>query len=114
MPPDLQNALDGATQRYLTSQTRGRLSTVGPDGAPQNKPVGYVYNAEPGTIDTVGFDMDKSAKYRNVGVNPNAAFVVDDAISEGPAGMRFSRYAAPSESRSTGRDCGCELADHLI
>jgi len=41
--------------------------------APQNKPAGFVYNAEPGTIDIVGFDMESFAKYRNVGVNPNAA-----------------------------------------
>ena len=72
-------ALDDASLRYLASQTRGRLATVGPDGAPQNKPVGFVYNAELGTIDIAGFDMESSAKYRNVGVNPNVAFVIDDA-----------------------------------
>ena len=37
----------------------------------------------------VWIDMTASAKYRNVGVNPNVAFVVDDAVSEGAAGMRF-------------------------
>lgn len=60
-------ALDDASRRYLASQARGGLATVGPDGAPQNKPVGFVYNAELGTIDIAGFDMESSAKYRNVG-----------------------------------------------
>ena len=37
--------------RYLTDNSQGRLATVGPDGGPQNKPVGYRYNAELGTIE---------------------------------------------------------------
>jgi pyridoxamine 5'-phosphate oxidase family protein len=90
-------ALDDASQRYLASQTRGRLATVGPDGAPQNKPVGFVYNAELGTIDIAGFDMESSAKYRNVGVNPNVAFVIDDAVSEGAAGTRFVEIRGQAE-----------------
>jgi PPOX class F420-dependent enzyme/OxyR family protein len=81
--------LNDASRRYLASQQRGRLATVGPDGTPQNKPVGYTYNTELGTIDIGGFEMDASAKYRNIGANPYVAFVVDDAVSEGAAGMRF-------------------------
>ena len=90
-------ALDNASRRYLASQTRGRLATVGPDGAPQNKPVGFVYNAELGTIDIAGFDMESSAKYRNVGVNPDVAFVIDDAVSEGAAGTRFVEIRGQAE-----------------
>jgi len=90
-------ALDDASRRYLASQTRGRLATVGPDGAPQNKPVGFVYNPELGTIDIAGFDMESSAKYRNVGVNPNVAFVIDDAVSEGAAGTRFVEIRGQAE-----------------
>jgi pyridoxamine 5'-phosphate oxidase family protein len=48
--------------RYLTSHGQGRLATVGPDGGPQNKPVGYRYNAELGTIDIGGYEMERSAK----------------------------------------------------
>jgi pyridoxamine 5'-phosphate oxidase family protein len=104
MPTDLQAndlddviAFDGAWQRYLGDQRRGRLATVGSDGAPQNKPVGYVYNTDLGTIDIVGFDMDTSAKYRNIGVNPDVAFVVDDAVSDGAAGMRFLEVRGVAE-----------------
>lgn len=37
--------------RYLTTHSQGRLATVGPDGGPQNKPVGYRYNAGLHTAD---------------------------------------------------------------
>ena len=99
-PLDDLMALDDAWRRYLGGQTRGRLATVGPDGAPQNKPVGFVYNAELATIDIVGFDMDKSAKYRNVGINPNVSFIVDDAVSSGAAGMRFVEIRGVAEQVS--------------
>jgi pyridoxamine 5'-phosphate oxidase family protein len=94
------SVLNDASKRYLASQQRGRLATVGLDGTPQNKPVGYTYNAELGTIDIGGFEMDASAKYRNVGVNPSVAFVVDDAVSEGAAGMRFLEIRGPAEQVS--------------
>jgi pyridoxamine 5'-phosphate oxidase family protein len=93
-------ALDDASRRYLAGYTRGRLATVGPDGAPQNKPVGFVYNAELGTIDIVGLDMETSAKYRNVGTNPNVAFVVDDAVPEGAEGTRFVEIRGQAEQVS--------------
>lgn len=55
--------LHDAYVRYLTEHRQGRLATVGPDGAPQVKPVGYRYNTETGTIDISGFNMERSAKY---------------------------------------------------
>jgi len=107
-------ALDLASQRYLAGQTRGRLATVGLDGAPQNKPVGFAYNAELGTIDIAGFTMDTSAKYRNVGVNSNVAFVVDDAVSEGAAGMRFLEIRGQAERVSVEPPPGAGLSPHII
>jgi len=41
--------------------------------------------------------MESSAKYRNVGVNPNVAFVIDDAVSEGAAGTRFVEIRGQAE-----------------
>ena len=114
MPTDRQNVLDGATQRYLTSHTRGRLATVGPDGVPQNKPVGYCYNTQLGTIDIVRFDMDKSAKYRNVGVNPNVAFVVDDTVSDGAAGMRFLEIRGHADRVSVERPKTAGVSSQII
>ena len=55
--------LDHAHIRYLSDHHQGRLATVAPDGTPQNKPVGYYYNPELGTIDIAGFTMDTSAKW---------------------------------------------------
>lgn len=81
--------LDAAHLDYLTDHDRGRLSTVAADGTPQNKPVGYHYHPQLGTIDIAGLDMERSAKYRNVAVHPDVAFVIDDAIGEGATGMRF-------------------------
>jgi len=82
---------------YLTSHSQGRLATVGPDGGPQNKPVGYRYNAELGTIDIGGYEMQRSAKYRNVGRDPKVSFVIDDAVGEGAAGMRFLEIRGEAE-----------------
>jgi len=66
---------------------------VAPDGSPQNKPVGYRCNAELGTIDIAGLDMGRSAKYRNIGVNPTVAFVVDDPSGRARQACVSLRYA---------------------
>ncbi len=58
-------------QNYLADRGHARLATVAPNGAPQNKPVGFRYNAELGTIDIYGIAMESSAKFRNVQVNPD-------------------------------------------
>lgn len=83
--------------RFLTSHSQGRLATVGPDGGPQNKPVGYHYNTELGTVDIGGFAMERSAKYRNVSREPKVSFVIDDAIGEGAEGMRFLEIRGRAE-----------------
>ena len=83
--------------RYLTDNSQGRLATVGPDGGPQNKPVGYRYNAELGTIDIGGYEMQRSAKYRNIGREPKVSFVIDDAVGQGVAGTRFLEIRGEAE-----------------
>ncbi|MGN6128621.1 MAG: PPOX class F420-dependent oxidoreductase [Humibacter sp.] len=89
--------LDEAHIDYLTSRHQGRLATVAPDGAPQNKPVGYHYNARLEKIDIAGIDIEHSAKYRNIAAHPVVAFVVDDAIGDGPEGMRFLEVRGRAE-----------------
>ncbi len=54
--------LTSAEQRFLARQPRGHLATVGPDGSPQVKPLGFTYNAALGTIDIAGMNMAGSAK----------------------------------------------------
>ena len=36
---------------FLRRADLGRLATIGPDGTPQNSPVGFAYNEALGTID---------------------------------------------------------------
>jgi pyridoxamine 5'-phosphate oxidase family protein len=74
---------------YLASQRLGRLATIGPDGSPQVKPVGFRYNPGLGTIDVSGFNMAASQKFRNVRRNGQAALVVDDIASADPWRVRF-------------------------
>ncbi|QFG26017.1 PPOX class F420-dependent oxidoreductase [Actinomadura sp. WMMB 499] len=66
-----------AERAYLASQGLGRLSTIGPDGAPQTRPVGFRLNDD-GTVDIGGPDNANSRKYRNVLADPHVSFLVDD------------------------------------
>jgi pyridoxamine 5'-phosphate oxidase family protein len=88
--------LTEAEREYLSSQFLGRLATVGPDGTPQNNPVGFWYDPETGTIDIGGHGMGASRKFRNVEANGRAAFVVDDIASLNPwrvRGVEFRGWA---------------------
>ena len=78
-----------AETTYLASQRLGRLATIGPDGSPQVKPVGFRYNPALGTIDVTGFTMATSQKFRNVRRIGQAALVVDDIASADPWCVRF-------------------------
>ena len=69
---------------YLRSQRLGRLATVDGRGAPQNNPVGFFVDEATGQVLIGGFNLAKSRKFRNLGVNPNVAFVVDDLVSVNP------------------------------
>jgi PPOX class F420-dependent enzyme/OxyR family protein/uncharacterized protein (TIGR02246 family) len=96
MPID---AFDAPHVQYLREQERGRLATVAPSGAPQNKPVGFRFNEELQTIDIAGFEMERSAKFRNVAVHPLVAFTVDDVPdpSAGADGVRFAEIRGVAE-----------------
>jgi PPOX class F420-dependent enzyme/OxyR family protein/uncharacterized protein (TIGR02246 family) len=89
--------IDSHHIEYLTTHGQGRLATIGPTGTPQNKPVGYRYNASLDTIDIAGFNMERSAKYRNVATHPEVAFVVDDTVGEGAEGARFVELRGRAE-----------------
>ena len=66
---------------YLQGEKRlGRLATADADGMPHVVPVGWRYNPEEGTIDVSGRNFAATKKFRNVEVNPKAAFVVDDVL----------------------------------
>jgi pyridoxamine 5'-phosphate oxidase family protein len=90
--------LTDAEQAYVESQVTGRLATIGPDGGPQVKPVGFRYNTKTGTIDVYGFNMASSAKYRNVQRNGQAALVLDDVQGRLPQGARFLEIRGDAET----------------
>jgi pyridoxamine 5'-phosphate oxidase family protein len=67
-------------EEYLASQMLGRLATVDADGAPQNNPVGFRYDARTGTIDIGGHRLGRTRKFRNVRANGQVAFGVDPDV----------------------------------
>ncbi|GAB3427928.1 PPOX class F420-dependent oxidoreductase [Flindersiella endophytica] len=81
---------------YLRSQPLGRLSTVAPDGQPDNAPVGFEFD---GTYFYVGGrDPANTRKVRNVrNGNPKVALVVDDLVSTDPWIPRFLRVFGTAE-----------------
>ncbi|MFD0688532.1 PPOX class F420-dependent oxidoreductase [Actinomadura fibrosa] len=74
-----------AERAYLSRQSLGRLSTIGPDGGPQVRPVTFRLNDD-GTIDIGGPANAASRKYRNVERDPRVSFVVDDMTPEDEPG----------------------------
>ncbi|MGH3621075.1 MAG: PPOX class F420-dependent oxidoreductase [Sciscionella sp.] len=73
-----------AESEYLESQPLGRLATIGPDGAPQARPVGFFYDRATGTIDIGGYSMGRTQNFRNVKADGRFSFVVDDLASVDP------------------------------
>jgi len=72
---------------YLTGQRIGRLATIGPDGTPQVRPVGFWLD-EQDTINIGGPDNGSSRKYRNLQANPLVGFLVDDMTPDEPGAVR--------------------------
>ena len=106
--------LTGAEQRFLARQPRGHLATVGPDGIPQVKPLGFTYNTALGTIDIAGMNMAGSAKYRNVRVNPHVAFVVDEVTAPNVEGAHFLEIRGDAETAIGPHDPTGHLAPEII
>jgi pyridoxamine 5'-phosphate oxidase family protein len=67
---------------YLAGQGLGRLATIGPDGAPQVRPVGYRVDPETGDIDIPGRDNPNTQKWRNIARDGRVSFVVDDVVTQ--------------------------------
>ena len=106
--------LTEAEQRFLARQPRGHLATVGPDGSPQVKPLGFSYNAALGTIDIAGMNMAGSAKYRNVRANPRVAFVVDEVTAPTVEGAHFLEIRGDAVHAAGPRDPSGHLAQEII
>ena len=103
-----------AEVRFLHSQPRGHLATLGPNGTPQVKPLGFVYNSTLGTIDITGFNMAGSVKYRNVQANPLVAFVVDEVTEASMEGAHFLEIRGVAETTVGTHDLQGHLAPEII
>jgi pyridoxamine 5'-phosphate oxidase family protein len=103
-----------AEQRFMARHTHGHLATIGPDGSPQVKPLGFTCNADLGTIDIAGFNMANSAKYRNVRANPHVAFVVDEVTAPTMEGAHFLEIRGEAETAASPRDPTGHLAAEII
>jgi pyridoxamine 5'-phosphate oxidase family protein len=106
--------LTDAEQRFMARQPRGHLATIGSDGIPQVKPLGFTYNAALGTIDIYGFNMADSAKYRNVRANPLVAFVVDEVTAPTMEGAHFLEIRGEAETAVGPEDPTGHLAPDII
>jgi pyridoxamine 5'-phosphate oxidase family protein len=103
-----------AEKRFLTRQPRGHLSTIGADGSPQVKPLSFTYNAVLGTIDISGFNMGRSAKYRNIRSNPHVAFVVDEVTEDTMEGAHFLEIRGIAEAVAGPAPADAHLAPEII
>jgi pyridoxamine 5'-phosphate oxidase family protein len=74
-------------REYLAGQHLGRLSTIGPDGTPQTRPVGFRLNDDD-TIDIGGPNLSSSQKYRNIKADNRVSFLVDDMTPDEPGALK--------------------------
>ena len=83
---------------YLINQLLGRLATLGPDGSPQARPVGFFVNDELGTIDIGGHNIVQSQKFRNVQRDARVSLVVDDLATIDPWAPRGIEIRGTAEA----------------
>ena len=84
---------------YLESQPLMRFASASPTGKPDVAPV--VFQVDGDTIVTAGFDIARTARFRNIGVNPQVTVVVDDLATVdpwSPRGVKILGTAVVEES----------------
>ena len=106
--------LTDAERRFLARQPLGHLATIGPDGTPQVKPLGFTWNTDLGTIDIAGFNMGGSAKYRNIQANPRVALVVDEMTEQSMEGAHFLEIRGTAEAVVDRASADGHLAAEMI
>ncbi|WP_028661996.1 PPOX class F420-dependent oxidoreductase [Saccharomonospora saliphila] len=87
-----------AEYEYLTTQTIGRLCTLGPGDQPQCRPIVYFVNRELGTIDIGGYNNSDTQKFRNVRRHPRVSLLVDDLASRDPWVVRGVELRGDAEA----------------
>jgi pyridoxamine 5'-phosphate oxidase family protein len=88
---------------YLRENRLGRLATADADGQPHVIPLTYTFNEDEDAIDVGGLDFGSGKKWRDLGENPQAAFLVDDVIGP-PRRARAIEVRGRAELHETGGD----------
>ncbi|GAB3476241.1 PPOX class F420-dependent oxidoreductase [Amycolatopsis cihanbeyliensis] len=107
------NVFSTAEFEYLRSQPLARLATVGADGMPRVKPVGFLLDTATGGIVIGGYagtGMASSRKFRDVQATAEVALVVDDLAEVDPWTPRGVEIRGRAEARTTG---GAETGERL-
>lgn len=107
------SAFTTAEIEYLRGQPLGRLATVGPDGRPQVKPVGFLLDPDTGELVVGGYagrGMATSTKFRDIAASGVAALVVDDVAAVDPWTPRGVEVRGVAEARTAG---GAEIGKRL-
>ena len=85
-------------RNYLAGQLLGRLATIGPDGSPQVRPVGFIVNEQTATIDIGGHNLGRSRKFANIRRDNRVSLVVDDLASIEPWAPRGIEIRGEAEA----------------
>jgi pyridoxamine 5'-phosphate oxidase family protein len=85
--------------------------TLSGDSSPASP---FSYNAALGTIDIAGFNMGRSAKYRNIQVNPRVAFVVDEVTEASMEGSHFLEIRGIAEAVAGPAPADTHLVQEII
>jgi pyridoxamine 5'-phosphate oxidase family protein len=90
---------------YLRGQPLGRLATVGRDGRPQVRPLGFFLHPDFDGVVLGGYagsGMAGSAKFRNAAARPAVALVVDDVATTDPWAPRGVEIRGEAETHLAG------------
>lgn len=67
---------------YMRTQPLMRFASASPEGKPDVAPV--IFEVDGDDIVSAGFDIARTARYRNIQRNPRATLVIDDLASVDP------------------------------
>lgn len=98
---------------FLRSQPLARLATVGADGRPQVKPVGFLLDTDTDELVIGGYagsGMATSKKFRDVMATGFVALVIDDIAQVDPWTPRGVEVRGQAEARTAG---GAEVGKRL-
>jgi pyridoxamine 5'-phosphate oxidase family protein len=107
------SAFTAAEIEFLRNQPLARLATVGADGRPQVKPVGFLLDTDADELVIGGYagsGMATSKKFRDVAANGFVAMVVDDVAEVDPWTPRGVEVRGHAEARMEG---GAEVGKRL-